>query len=223
MRWRRKKRPLTDFSEEIKAHLALEADRCEAAGQTREDAERASRRAFGNVTALQEDYYQSSRWGFLDRFLRDFRHALRLFSRYPGFSAVVVLTLALGIGANTAIFSVVDAVLLRPLPYKDPDRLANLWSEDVSHGLQEGRVSLPNFADWKSRTRTFSDLTAFAPQTFLLGDPHGSPERLRSARVSANFFPLLGVSPALGRVFSADEEKRHSTCSERYTRRYHWR
>ena len=82
---------------------------------------------------------------------------------------MVVLTLALGIGANTAIFSVINAVLLRPLPYREPDRLAMLWSEDSAHGLKEGRVSLLNFADWKSRSHTFEDMTLFIGQTFLLG------------------------------------------------------
>jgi hypothetical protein len=133
---------------------------------------------------------------------RDLRHAARMFWRRPGFSAVVVLTLALGIGANTAIFSVIHAVLLKPLPYRDPGNLAMLWSEDSAHGLNEGRVSLPNFVDWKSRSHTFEDLTAYTGQTFLLGNNDGPPERMRSARVSSNFFALLGVEPLRGRVFS---------------------
>ena len=118
------------------------------------------------------------------------------------------MTLGLGIGANTAIFSVMNAVLLRPLPYREPDRLAMLWSGDSAHGLFEGRVSLLNFADWKSRSRAFENMTILAGQTFLLGGNDGPPERMRSARVAENFFPLLGVDPVLGRTFSADEEKR---------------
>jgi putative ABC transport system permease protein len=106
------------------------------------------------------------------------------------------------------LFSVIQAVLLRPLPYRDPGRLAMLWSEDPAHGVQEGRVSLLNFADWKTRSHAFEDMTSFIGQTFLLGSQDGPPERMRSARVTANFFPLLGVAPIMGRVFSADEERR---------------
>jgi predicted permease len=125
----------------------------------------------------------------------------------PDFSLVVILTLALGIGANSAIFSVVEAVLLRPLPYKDPSRLAMVFSGDPARELQEGRVSLLNFADWRSQSRSFDDMTIFIGQTFLLRTD-GSPERMRSARVAANFWPLLGVEPLAGRVFTADEEQR---------------
>jgi predicted permease len=202
----RKKRPLNDLNEEIRSHLALEAD--ERRGRSEGDAEAKAKRAFGNVTSLQESFYEHARWMPWDHFSRDLSHAVRLIRRRPGFSAVVILTLALGIGANTAIFSVIDAVLLRPLPYKDPSHLAILWSEDSAHGLQEGRVSLLNFADWKLRARAFEDMTLFGAQTFLLGSNDGPPERMRSARVTSNFFPLLGVSPILGRAFSGDEEKR---------------
>jgi predicted permease len=203
-----KRRPASDLADEIHSHLAHEADDLQKTDEKRTDAEAAARRAFGNVTLIQEASFQRGRWLLCDRRARDFRHALRLFWRRPGFSAVVVLTLALGIGANTAIFSVINAVLLRPLPYKEPARLAMLWSADPAHSIQEGRVSLLNFADWKARSHTFEDMTPFIGQTFLLGNKDGPPERMRSARVSANFFPLLGVEPILGRLFSADEEKR---------------
>jgi hypothetical protein len=109
--------------------------------------------------------------------------------------------------ANTAIFSLVNAVLLRPLPYRDPGRLAMLWTSDPVLNVQEGRVSLLNFQDWRRQGQSFEDMTLFQGQTFLLGSD-GAPERLRSARVPANFFPLLGVNPILGRVFSSQEEKR---------------
>jgi predicted permease len=207
MFWRRT-RSLRDLAAEIESHVAHEADQFQECGQTRADAEAAARRAFGNATSLQEAFYQHGRWLLWDQVSLDLRHALRLFWRRPGFSAVVVLTLAMGIGANTAIFSVINAVLLRPLPYRDPSRLAMLWSRDSAHDVQAGRVSLLNFADWKSRNHTFEDMTAFVGQTFLLGSRDGPPERLRSARVSWNFFPLLGVAPIRGRVFSAEEEAR---------------
>jgi len=195
----RKKRPLSDLADELQSHFALEVD---------ERGEDAARRTFGNITSIQESFYEHGRWMLWDQFSRDIRHALRLFWRRPAFSAIVVLTLAVGIGATLAIFSIIHAVLLRPLPYRDPGCLAMLWSEDSAHGLEEGRVSLLNFADWKRRSHAFEDMTLFIGQTFLLSGDNNVPERMRSARISANFFPLLGVQPALGRVFSAEEENR---------------
>jgi putative ABC transport system permease protein len=204
--WWRKKRSFEDFQQEIDSHLAIEADELRDHGLAA-DPDAAARRAFGNITATQERWYRNSHWMFFDNLRRDLRQALRQIEKRPGFCLVVVLTLALGIGANSAIFSVVQAVLLRPLHYKEPSRLAMVFSGDPARELHEGRVSLLNFTDWKSRNHSFDDMTAFIGQTFLLGTS-GSPERMRSARVSANFWPLLGVEPLLGRVFTPEEEKR---------------
>lgn len=202
----RRKRSLEDFQAEIDSHLAHEADQVRDRGSC-PDADAAARRAFGNVTAAQEAGYEHWHWIFLDRLARDLRQAVRQMRNRPGFSAVVILTLALGIGANSAIFSIVDAVLLRPLPYHDPNRLAMLFSGDPARELHEGRVSLLNFEDWKRQSRSFEDMTAFMGQTFLLGT-NGPPERMRAARVPANFWTVLGVEPWLGRVFTSEEEKR---------------
>ena len=110
----------------------------------------------------------------------------------PAFRSFVILTLAIGMGANSTILSIVEAVLLRPLPYRDPGRLAMLFSGDPARELHEGRVSLPNFADWKARSHSFESMTAYIGQTFLLqtGD---APERMRSARVSADFWPTVAA------------------------------
>ena len=207
MFWR-KKRSVEDFDDEVRAHLAIEADELRARAEPLLDFEAEARRAFGNTTAIKEAFYEYGRLRLWDRLSRDTRHALRLFWRRPAFSAVVTLTLAAGIGATLAIFSIINAVLLRPLPYAQPDRLAVLWSEDAAHGLLEGRVSLLNFADWKRRSRSFKNMTVFTGQTFLLSELDGTRERMRSARVDENFFPLLSVQPLLGRVFSVDEERR---------------
>jgi predicted permease len=203
--WWRTKRSFEDFQAEIAAHLAHEADEIRDTG--RGDADAAARRAFGNVGATGEAWYEHGRWMFFDHLKRDLRQAVRHLTRRPGFCAIVILTLALGIGANSAIFSIVEAVLLRPLPYQDPGRLAMVFSGDPARELHEGRVSLLNFADWKAQNRSFEDMTAYVGQTFLLGTG-GAPERMRSARVAANFWPLLGVQPLLGRVFTAEEEQR---------------
>ena len=204
--WWRKKRSFVDFREEMESHLAMEADEIRDTVPSA-DSKAAARQAFGNVAATQERWYEHSHWMFFDYVSRDLRQALRQIKRRPGFCMIVILTLALGIGANSAIFSIVEAVLLRPLPYKDPSRLAMVFSGDPARELHEGRVSLLNFADWKNQNRSFEDMTAFIGQTFMLrtGD---LPERTRSARVGANFWSLLGVEPLLGRVFTAGEEQR---------------
>jgi predicted permease len=207
MFWR-KKRSLDDFDDEIRAHLAIEADELRGRAGHSVDTEGEARRLFGNSTAIKEAFYEYRRLRLWDQLSRDTRHALRLFWRRPAFSAVVTLTLSIGIGATLAIFSIINAVLLRPLPYSHPERLAVLWSENSAHGLLEGRVSLLNFADWKQRSHVFQNFTAFIGQTFLLSNIDGTRERMRSARVDEKFFPLLGVQPVLGRVFSEDEEKR---------------
>jgi predicted permease len=209
MFWR--KRSLDDFDDEIRAHLAIEADELRARAEPLHDVEAEARRAFGNTTAIKEAVYEYGRLRLLDEASRDIRFALRLFWRRPAFSAAVTLTLAIGIGSTLAIFSIINAVLLQPLPYEQPDRLAMLWSADTEHGLLEGRVSLLNFIDWKQRSRSFENMTVFIGQTFILSTDGGTRERMRSARVDESFFPLLGVRPLLGRVFSADEQKRGSS------------
>jgi predicted permease len=204
--FRRKRRSLEDFRAEIESHLALEADELRTS-HPGPNSDAAARRAFGNITAAQERWYEHGRSMFFDHLGRELRHGVRQIRRRPGFSLFVILTLALGIGANSTIFSIVEAVLLRPLPYRDPGRLAMLFSGDPARELHEGRVSLLNFADWKARSRSFQDMTAYAGQTFLLGTGD-APVRMRSARVTANFWPLLGVKPLLGRLFTPEEEQR---------------
>jgi predicted permease len=145
---------------------------------------------------------------FIDGLSNDLRYAARMLRRSPSFTAIAILTLALGIGANTAMFSVVNTVLLRPLPYQDPDRLAMLWTHDAKRDIREEGTSYPTFLDWRTQSRTFADLAICSrgnPVTLTGGD---DPERVMGEAVSANLFPLLGVTPILGRSFSHDEELR---------------
>jgi putative ABC transport system permease protein len=134
--------------------------------------------------------------------LQDLRYGLRMLLKNPGVSAVAVLTLALGIGANTALFSVVNTVLLRPLPYREPDRLVSLWANVPEHG--RWRATPANFVDWKKQNTTFADMSAYGASTMTLtGD--GEPEQLLGTRASAGYFSVVGMEPALGRSFSAEE------------------
>ena len=138
----------------------------------------------------------------MNTLLQDLRYGVRMLLKHPGVTMVAVITLALGIGANTAIFSVVNAVLLRPLPYKDPDRLVSLWEKVPTHG--RWRASPANFHDWKKQNTLFEDMAAYGGSTMTLtGD--GEPEQLLGTRVSSGYFAVVGVEPMLGRSFSAEE------------------
>src|SRR5215210_4486707 len=126
------------------------------------------------------------------KFLQDLRYGLRLQAKHPGFTAVAVLTLALGIGANSAIFSVVNAVLLRSLPFREPDHLIKLWESLPQGGT--GTVSVPNLKDWREQNDVFTEIAAFQFADFNLQGAD-QPERIAGATVSSNFFDVLGVEP----------------------------
>jgi predicted permease len=140
----------------------------------------------------------------MDTLLQDIRYGIRMLFKAPAFVVVAVLTLALGIGANTALFSVVSGVLLSPLPFYQPDRLLAVYTR--SKDFDRTSISYPNFLDWVRNNRSFSDLAAFRPDSFELTGL-GEPERLRTEMVSANFFPLLGVEPVVGRNFRPEEDQ----------------
>jgi len=142
----------------------------------------------------------------MENLLKDIRYGVRGLWKRPGFTVVAVLTLALGIGANTAIFSVVNAVLLRPLQFRDPDRLAMIWEDAAFLGFPRNTPAPANYVDWKNQTQSFEDMAATHELTFNLTGG-GTPERVAAYGVNANFFPLFGVAPALGRGFTAEEDQ----------------
>ncbi|PYQ07502.1 MAG: ABC transporter permease, partial [Acidobacteria bacterium] len=156
-----RRRTPAEFDAEIQAHLQIEGDRLRESGLSPEAAEAAARRAFGNVTAAQERYYESGRLLFWDRLAQDTRFALRLLARSPVLTAAVVATLALGIGATSAVFSLVHAVVLRPLAYEEPDRLVQLYESGLRSGGEADWVSFPNFRDWRAGTRVFAEISAY--------------------------------------------------------------
>src|SRR5262245_34648424 len=136
---------------------------------------------------------------------QDLRFGFRQLLNKPGFAAVAVLSLALGIGANTAIFSLVDAVLLRPLPFRDPERLVMVWEDASRIGFPRNTTAPANYADWKAQNQVFEDMAALEGRNLNLTE-EGEPEKVEGQAVTANFFPLLGVKPMLGRAFTQEED-----------------
>lgn len=198
----REKNP--DFETEIVDHLNLLTERNIRQGMTPADAEQAARRQFGNTTLLREDRREMQTFATIDAFGRDLRYAGRMLRRNPAFAGAVVLTLALGIGANTAIFSVYDAVLLKPLPYGDPERVVMLWEK--RRGGEPGTVAPANFVDWRAQSSSFSEMAAITFPNFILTG-QGEPARLAGSGVSSNFFRLLGSRMRLGRDFLDEEDQ----------------
>ena len=186
--------------EEIESHLRMAIrDRMER-GESAAEAEANARREFGNLGLVEEVTRDMWCWTWLEQFWRDLRYGLRGMRRNPGFTTVAVIALALGIGANSAIFTAVDAILLRPLGYRDPERLVVI----LNHG--RGPVAPANFVDWKAQSRSFDNMGA---AEYWTPDFTGSdrPEKLWALRVSADILPLLGVPPTLGRFFTRDEDQ----------------
>jgi len=200
----RRKRMLDDLDQDIRDHIARETQDNIDRGMTPEEARYAAVRKFGNVTRMKEETREVWSVVWLQQLLEDLRFGLRLLRKNPGFTAVAVLTLALGIGANAAVFSVVYAVMLRPLPYKDPSRLIVLHENTPKVG--DVSVSFQNFLDWRTANRSFSQMAAVAAVDFNLAGVT-QPENINGDAVSPNFLSMMGIRPFLGRDFDASEEK----------------
>ena len=197
-----------DFHDEIQAHIQIEADRLAAEGMDRRQALDAARRAFGNVTHTRERFYESGRWMWLDHLSRDVRYALRQLALRPVFTAVATLTLALGIAASTAIFSVVYGVLLAPLPYAHPERLAQVLLVNPNDGDVSGILTGMDFLDLRDHVPAFEAIACiynYRQTGFNLETPGGT-RRVHSLQVSSAYFDVYGVAPILGRKFRAAEE-----------------
>jgi putative ABC transport system permease protein len=196
--WRWRSRGDEDFRQEIEAHIALEADRLVGEGLSPAEARDTARRAFGNATAAAERYYESRRPVWLIDLGRDVRYGLRILARNPGFTIVAVLTLALGIGANTAIFSLINSVMLRPLPVRDPGRLA------IVGGIGRG---FPAWERLRQEAGRFESVAAWGPSQFDLSSG-GETRWVDGLWASGSFFDTLGVPAVLGRtLIEADDRK----------------
>ncbi len=195
-----------ELNDELRFHLDALIERNLAHGMTPQEARKAARAEFGSFAEATQAAYESRGTALLDNFVQDFRYGLRGLRKSPTFFAVAVLTLALGIGANTAMFSVIDAVLLRPLPYPDSDKVVQIYETDSSHGYSKFPVSPYNFVDWKKQASGFSNMAAYEFDSFTYRSGNAA-ERMAGAMISADFFRVLGVTPALGRDFElADED-----------------
>ena len=193
-----------DLEEELRLHRELREQEQIEGGLSPKEAHYAAQRRFGNELVLREESRDMWGWNWLENLLQDVRYGLRMLVKNPGFTTVAVLTLALGIGANTAIFSVVNAVLLNPLPYADPDRLAAIWVTEPSAPAGLFPDTAPDFRDWQVMNRSFEGMSAITiAGTTLTGS--GEPLQLHGLSVSPNTFQLLRVQPQLGRSFSPDE------------------
>ncbi len=195
-----------EIEEELRAHIQDRANDLERSGVPRAEAERRARLEFGGYQKFKEEIREAQGTHFLEALIQDLRYALRMLRKSPGFTAVAVLTLALGIGTNTAIFSIVDAVLLRPLPFKDPSKLVMLNESLKSLGYPEVPASPPDIAVIERTQRPFTSLGAFQNKDFDFSGG-GEPERVTAASVSASIFPMLGVQPLLGRTYTEQEDK----------------
>jgi len=190
----RRRRMETELREEMDFHREMLADRSRGEG-----------RAFGNATLAREDARAVWTGSSLERLMQDVRYGTRSLWKARGFTVVATSTLAIGIAASALMFSVVYGILLRPLPYSEPDRVVMLWTVDPARGLREGGASYPTFTDWRTQAHTFADMAIWRG---VAGNLTGTeaPERLAGALVSANLFSLLGVPARIGRTFTPDDE-----------------
>ena len=199
--WRRRQ---SDLDEEIRSHLQLAAtDRIDR-GESPAQAESNARREFGNVPLVKEITREIWGWASLERVTQDIRFGIRVLAKSPGFTIVAILTLALGIGANTALFSVVNGVLLNPLPYPEPDRLVTL--HESKPNFESGSISFPNFLDWQRENHSFVSMAIARPNGFTLTTQARS-KQINAEFISSDFFTVLGVKPALGRMFLPGEDR----------------
>jgi predicted permease len=200
--WRGKRQQ--QLEQEIAGHLEMAKRERLDRGESAQHADSAVRREFGNVALVQHVTRDQWGWLWLEEFLQDLRYGARTLQKNPGFTAIATLTLALGIGANTSLFTVVNAVLLNPLPYPHPEQLVTL--HESKPNFLAGSLSYPNFRDWQKDNHSFSSMAVARSSTLSLTGL-GEAEQVNTRFISAEYFPLLGVNPVLGRTFTAGEDE----------------
>jgi putative ABC transport system permease protein len=200
----RREAVIGDMDEEMRCHLEMEAEANVGRGMPPEEARRAALRTFGNFDSIRERAYEVRGGGLLETFLQDVRYAARMLVKRPVFTVMATLTLALGVGANTAIFSVVEAVLLRPLPYAHADRVVVVWENNRERTQSHNVLNPANFLDWQEQAKSFDQMAGFIDQRYSLTGA-GDPEEMPAQLATENLFSLLGAEAALGRTFSPQD------------------
>ncbi|HKH49586.1 MAG TPA: ABC transporter permease [Thermoanaerobaculia bacterium] len=195
---------LGDIDEEMRLHIEMETEANMERGMQPAEARRAAQRNFGNLDRLRETAYEVRGGGFIETFWQDVRYGARVLAKNKGFTAVAVLTLALGIGANTAIFSVVHELLLRPLPYAGAERLGLLW-EITPEGRHQNSSSPANYRNWQTQSTTFESMAAFTDRRISLTGGGGEPEELIVQYATPELLRVLRVEPAFGRFFTSED------------------
>ena len=202
--WRDK--VLQEIDQELQSHIEMETEANRERGMAPQEARLSAAKSFGNVGSIRDLAYEVKGGGFMETLWQDLRYSTRTLLKHRGFTVTALLTLALGIGANTSIFSIVNAGLLRPFPYQAPERLVI-----VGEGSPGGTVSYPNFADWRDNREVFEAASAVRSDESYNMTSVGEPQRLQGRLVSAGFLTLLGVKPILGRDFLADDDRPGAT------------
>ena len=198
-----RRRRTKDFSDEIEAHIQLEIDRLREQGLGEQAAQAAAYRKFGSPRRARENFYESGHWMWWDHLRYDVRYALRMLRKSPGFTAIAILTIALGIGATTAIFSVVDATLLHPLPFPHPEQLVTVEDDLPGLGARDVGMSVPEWHDFQ-RSDIFQYLSLVGGGSVNLTGS-SQPARILFAAVPPNYFAMLGVNPEFGRSFNPQD------------------
>jgi predicted permease len=194
----------SELNEEVHSHLEMLLEENIRAGMAPEEARRTARIEMGGSEQVKQQVREAQLGNWLHSFIFDCRYGLRALRKNPGFTSVAVLTLALGIGANTVMFTVLEGVVLAPLPYRQPDRLVMVWENNPR--LPRVYISYPNFLDWQRGARSFQQMAAFTEKGVDLTGP-GAPEHVDGKEITSGFFSTLGTKLALGREFSADEDR----------------
>ncbi len=195
---------IRDIDEELRLHVEMETEANIGRGMSPDEARREALKAFGNRGRIKDVAYQVRGGGMLEALLQDIRYGARVLAKHKGFTVVAVLTLALGIGANTAIFSVVNELLLRPLPYRDADRIVMLW-EVNPNGRRNNNTSRYNFMGWRDQSKAFEGMAAFSDQRLSLTGGGSDPEEVSAQLTTPELFQVLGVNPLLGRGLTAED------------------
>jgi predicted permease len=199
-----RKRQERELDDEVRFHLDMQMEDNLRAGMNPGEARHAALRSFGGIEPMKEIYRERRALALIETLAQDIRYAFRTLRKSAGFTTTSVAVLALAIGANTAMFSVLNAVLFRPLPYRSPEQLAMLWSEVPSQSIREGRSAYWNVEQWRSQSESFADMALFDGVSATLTTADRA-EKISAVRTSPNLFSVLGVQPLHGRIFTADE------------------